>query len=97
MRIARHMAQSTRWAAAFGLKTIPAQNRTPLRGKKWDSGFRTAFRADGAGLGARAEMAGTPFCLARFATLRIVAELLLVEEELFARGKNELAPAVHAL
>jgi hypothetical protein len=40
---------------------------------------------------------GNAFSFTGFATLGLVLELLIVEKQLFSRGKNEVGPAVNAL
>ncbi|MCU1285824.1 MAG: hypothetical protein JWO13_2174 [Acidobacteriales bacterium] len=91
----------------FPLETFAAQYRTTLRRLERDSGF---FAASGTGC-ARfhflVEIApasagtmshiGCALRLAVLATLRLVFELFIVEEELFACGKNEIVTAIHAL
>ena len=90
------MALGATAASAFGLKTISAQHRTPLRGKKRDGGFGSALGADGARLRTRTWLPRSSFRLAWLAPLGIIAELLLAEEELLAHGENELTPTVNA-
>ena len=80
------------------LEARAAQHRAALRRLERNGRFRAAFAAD-----------GTSFCpypspgtgcaldLALLASLGIVLELFVMEEELLSRGKDEIISAVHAL
>ena len=79
---------------ALGLETMAAQNRPALGRQKWDGGFGAALRTGRAGLGPRARGSRNPLRLARLATLGIVPELLLVEEQLLSRREHEVAATI---
>ena len=79
------------------LETAAAKHRPALRGLEGNGGFSSALRAGGAGLRAHLLAAADPLRLALFAALGVVFELFIVEEDLLARGKNELRAAVNAL
>jgi hypothetical protein len=85
------------------LEAFPAKYRAPLRRLEWDRGFLTAIRAYGSSLYLwiirirRKSERLCPLAFASLATLRLVLELLVVKEKLFARRKNEILPAVNAL
>jgi hypothetical protein len=66
-----------------------------LGGLKWNGGLHGAFRADSSCLRAyaRAGSSGT-LNFALLASLWIVLELLIVKEQLFAGGKNEVVTAI---
>jgi hypothetical protein len=77
------------------LEAGPAEYRTTLGGLKWNGGLHGAFRADSSCLRAyaRAGSSGT-LNFALLASLWIVLELLIVKEQLFAGGKNEVVTAI---
>src|SRR5581483_867852 len=79
----------------FLLKTGAAQDRPVLRGLEGNSCLFAAFGAGGSGLGAHTG-SGAALGFALFATLGIVAKLLIVEEDLFACGEDKLRAAIHA-
>jgi hypothetical protein len=66
-----------------------------LRRLKWIGGFGGALRTDGPGFCAHA-ITGSSHALdfALFAPLRIILELLIVKEQLFAGGKDEVITAI---
>jgi len=68
-----------------------------LSREKWDGGLGAALGAGGAGLGPDAGHPRGALRLARLATFGFVAELLLVEEQLFSGGKDKLTAAVDTL
>src|ERR1700757_788932 len=71
------------------LKAGSAQNRTPLRGTKWNCGLHSARRTLGPGFRPDPRTPVRAFGLALLAALGIVLEILVVKEELLARGKDE--------
>ena len=93
---------------AFVFEALTAEDRPALRGFEGNGRRDAAFGAFGARLGARdtrrcrscawrrrlSAMSATR--LARLATLGVVLELLVLEEKLLARGKDEFAAAVDA-
>ena len=92
---------------ALGLEAFAAEDGASLGGLEGDGGLFAAGGAVGAGLhlgvlalavsvGMEAELFGA-FGLAGLAALGLVLELLVVEEELFAGGENEIGTAVDAL
>ncbi len=77
------------------LETGSAKHRTPLRGLKRHGGFRGALRADGPGFRAyTAAGSRHPLVFALLAPLRIILELLVVKEQLFPSGKDEVVTAI---
>src|SRR5579863_788557 len=83
-----------------GLKTFPAKDGTPLRGAEGDRGFTAALGADGRRFNPSRKRTPfrrriLPFHFARFAAFRLVPEILLVIELLFARGEDKVRTAVH--
>jgi hypothetical protein len=97
-RGARGVAELTGLAhGPFLLETTAAENRASLSGFEGDRGFSAAFRADSACFRAGRSRTGGAFCLALFTTLRIVLELLVEKEQLFAGSENEIVSAVSAL
>jgi hypothetical protein len=77
------------------LEAGSAEHRTTLGRLKWNGGFRSALRTDGSGFGAYAAARSRyTLNLALLATLRIVLELLVVKEQLFAGGKDEVITAI---
>jgi hypothetical protein len=80
------------------LEALPTKYRTSLCGLKGHGSFRTASRTGSSRFRPHScGRSGSPLGLALFASLRIVFELLIVKEDLFAGGKNEIVAAVHAL
>ena len=74
-----------------------AQHWTALRGFERNCGFGSAFRTYCAGFSSHtAARTGDPFDLALLATLGIILELLVMKEELLARGKDKIVSAIHA-
>lgn len=98
------LASGSGGSSAPLLETLPAKYRPSLGRLKGNSGFLATLRTDSPGFhagigcacGRRSSQSGYPFRLARFAALRLVFELLVEKEKLFARRKYELSPAVHA-
>jgi len=77
------------------LKTRPAKHRPALRGLERYGRFRGALRTDGPGFSTHSGAgSGYAFNLALLAPLRIVLELLVVKEQLFAGGKDEVVTAI---
>src|SRR6185437_14527783 len=103
-----HGGDAGRRHAAFVLEALTAQDRPALRGFEGNGRRDAAFGAFGARLGARdTRRCRSCACrrrlstmgaarLAWFATLGVVLELLVLEEKLLARGKDEFAAAVDA-
>ena len=79
------------------MKAGSAQNRTPLRGTKWNCGLHSARRTLGPGFRPDPRTPVRAFGLALLAALGIVLEILVVKEELLARGKDEFGAAINAL
>jgi hypothetical protein len=77
------------------LETRPAQHWAALGGLEGNGSFGGALRTDRPGLCPHA-VAGSsyPLNLALFTTLWIVLELLIVKEQLFAGGKDEIVTAI---
>jgi hypothetical protein len=77
------------------LEARPAEHGTALRGFKRNGRFGCALRTNGPGFCANAA-AGSCHALdfALFAPLWIVLELLIVKEQLFAGGKDEIVTAI---
>jgi hypothetical protein len=79
------------------LEALATKHGPALRGFERDRGFALAARANGPGFHAlviaaalrQSESMGA-FSLALFAALRLVFELFVGEEELFARGEDEI-------
>jgi hypothetical protein len=81
------------------LETLAAVNRTALGGPEGNGRFaatlrtdRCCFRARGAG-----RRRPLPLHLARLAALRLIFEVLIVEEMLLSRRENKLRPTIGAL
>ena len=95
---------SGRRRRTFPLETFATQHRTPLRRLKGDGRVLTASGTGGAGLHLLEIAAAPAFVshgssalgLAIFAALGLVLELLVVEEELFAGGEDEIITAIDA-
>jgi hypothetical protein len=77
-----------------------------LRGLEWDGRFlatsgtggaRLHFLVEVAAAGTAMSHVGRTLRLAILATLGFVLELFVVEEELFAGGKDKVVTAIHAL
>src|SRR6476660_477658 len=86
------------------LKALPAKHWASLRRLARHSGFTLASGTDGLGFNSlvvaailRQSQSLGPFALAVFATFGFVLELLIVEEELFTGGENEVGAAVNTL
>jgi len=79
------------------LETGAAQDRPALRGFEGNRRFGPTLRAGCPGLCADPRVTAGAFGLALFAALRVVFELLIVEEELLARRENEIGAAVYTL
>lgn len=79
------------------LKTRPAKHWPALGRLKGDGGLRPAFRAGRPGFGANPRISAGALGFALFTTLGVVFELLIVEEELLARRKDEVSAAVNTL
>jgi hypothetical protein len=80
----------------FLLKTRTAENRSALCWFEWNRGFGAACRAGCTGFSPHAPAART-FRLALLTVFGIVLELLIVEEELLARGEHKFGAAVSTL
>src|SRR4029079_8683768 len=85
------------------LETLPAEHRASLRGTEGYGRLFTARRAVRGGCNAFAADRGArrrarcALGLARLATLRLVLEILVGEEELLAGSPDELGAAVYAV
>ena len=77
------------------LETASAQYGPALGWLEGDSGLGAALRTRGAGFRTHFLASTNPLCLALLATLGIVLELLVVEEDLLARSKDEFRAAVN--
>ena len=79
------------------LKAFPAEDRSPLCGLEGNGGLLAALGTSRSRLGfggclpwnGRPEN-GNAFCLASFAALRFVLELLVMKKQLFACGENKI-------
>ena len=85
----------------FLLEALPAEYRTSLGWFEGHRGFTAALRARGHGF-ALGEAATTPggtlaLSLTGLATLGFVLKILVVEEVLFSRCKDEICSAIDAL
>jgi hypothetical protein len=83
-------------------ETFPAIHRATLSRFKGDCGFTAALRARGHGFGFGEPATTTPrrtlaLGLTAFAALRLILEVLVVEEVLFSRCKDEICSAIDAL
>jgi hypothetical protein len=76
------------------LEAIAAQDGPALRGQKWHRRLCAALGAGRAGFWAGAGRTGGSLGFAGLAALGIVPELLLVEEQLLAGGKDEITATV---
>ena len=79
------------------LKTFAAEDWSSLRRFEGNGGVLATLRTSGSGLGFGGRLSrnrrpqnGNSLCLTGFATLRLVFELLIVKEQLFARGENKV-------
>jgi hypothetical protein len=96
---------SGRYGWPLLLKAVAAKHGSSLRWPERNRGLFSALRTDGAGLGSRrtalpasaCSKIRSPLCLAGFAPLGLVPELLIVEKHLFPGGKNKVRSAVDAL
>jgi hypothetical protein len=89
------------------LKALPAKYRAPLSGFKGNRGFLPTLRTFGSGFdfvvavipdgGGSGAQNGYSFCLAGFATLGLILELLVVKEQLLPGSKNEISAAINTL
>jgi len=79
------------------LKTRPAKHWPALGRLKGDGGLHPAFRAGRPGFGANPRISTGALGFALFTTLGVVFELLIVEEELLTRRKDEVSAAVNTL
>jgi hypothetical protein len=86
------------------LKTFAAENRPSLRWLEGNGGVLSTLGTCGAGFGFGGRLSwnrrpqhGNAFCFTGLATFRLVFELLVVKEKLFARGKNKVGTAVDTL
>ena len=89
-------------------ETFTAEDGATLRGAERNRGVFAALRADGVGFHPSAVVVcsaarcgrggedGYALGLASLAALGFVLELLIVEEQLFARGENKLGAAIDA-
>jgi len=78
------------------LETRTAENGSALCRLEGNCSFRAAFRAGRTGFRPHAPTART-FRLALFTVFGVVLELLIVEEQLLARGEHKFSPAVSTL
>jgi len=85
------------------LKALPAKDRPTLRRLKGNGSFLATGGTVGASFHLRTlwrrnwSQRRVPFGFAGFATLGLVLELFVVEEQLFARRKDEVGAAVNTL
>lgn len=86
------------------LETLTAIYGPALRGLEWNRSFTLTSRADGFGLHPLkiAAAAGEPHCVcplgfAIFAAFRLIAKLLIVEEQLFPGREDEVCATISAL
>ena len=79
------------------LKTLAAKHGTPLCRLEWHGCFRAAIRTGGTCFRTHRRPPGSALCLAELASLRVVFELLVVEEKLLTGGKDEIVSAIDAL
>jgi hypothetical protein len=87
----------TAYRSPFRLETVAAEYRTTLRRQERNGRLRPALRAGRARLRTHAGGAGSTFGLARLTSLRVIAELLLVEKQLLSRGKNKFPATIDTL
>jgi hypothetical protein len=85
------------WLALLLLKTRPAKNRPALCRLEGNCCLRTTLRACRPRFRANSLRSLGALGLALLAVLGVVFELFVVEEDLFARCKNELGSAVDTL
>ena len=82
-------------------KALAAKNRSALSGTERKNRFFSTTRTGSSSLllhkPATFFLPGSTLSFAILATLGQILELLVVEEELFSRGKNKILTAVHAL
>lgn len=79
------------------LETGAAQHGPALRGLEWNRGFGPTIRTGCPCFGADPRVTAGAFGLALLTPLRVVFELLIVEEELLARCEDEIGAAVYTL
>ena len=86
------------------LKAFPAKYRAPLCGFEWNCSFLLASGADSLGFHSlvvapalRQTKRLGALAFAIFAAFGFVLELLVVEEELFARGEYKIGATIHTL
>lgn len=79
------------------LEALAAQYGASLRRLEWDRGFRPAGRAVRPRLRPYGRATRSALGFAHFAALRVVLELLVVKEELFACGEHKIVAAVAAV
>jgi len=85
------------------LEALPAKHRSALRWLERDGGFLAASGTIGARLdlgiiaGRGRAQTRSPFGFAGLAPLRLVLELLIVEEKLFTSGENKVSAAIDTL
>ena len=88
---------------ALLLEALTAEHRASLRRLEGDGRLFAACRAAGLGLDlvvaavAARSYLGRTFAFAGFAAFGFVLELFVVEEKLFAGGKNEIGPTINTL
>jgi hypothetical protein len=80
-------------------EAFAAKHGTPLSGLEWYRGFAATLGAGGHGFafGETAATRALAFGFARLAAFGFILEILIVEEMLFTRGKDEIGSAVYAL
>ena len=86
------------------LETLPAIHGAPLRGFEGNSSLTLASRADCLGFNSlviapalRQTKRLGALALAAFTAFRFVLELLIVEEELFPSGEDEVGATIYTL
>jgi hypothetical protein len=78
------------------LEATAAQHRSALGWFEGDCRLCSALRTRGPGFGTNLLISANALGLALFASLRVVLELFVVEENLLASSKNKLGAAVNA-
>jgi len=79
-------------------EALPAKHRTALGGLERDRSFPSALGTGGHGFGLLiTASAALAFRFTSLATLRLVFEILVVEEVLLPRCENEFCSAIRAL
>ena len=94
----RRWGRGLRWRHRLSLlKTGSTQNRPTLCWPEWNCCLHPTGRTFGSCFGSHPGATIGTFGLALFAALRVVLEILVVEEELLARGEDKIGAAINAL